>query len=107
MRAIEKISCTNNAGFVMNFSVRWLGSDGKWNSTEWNSGNYPINQTRISPNLASIGVPSDAVAITPHVHAILGTSRDGEQLVDFKDNDQVAAYEVKGTTLSFGVDLID
>lgn len=106
MRQVEKIACTNNAGFVMNFSIRWLDSSGEWKTSAWNSGNYPIDQTRTSPDLGTIGVPNDALAITPYVHAILGKSESGGPLVGYAADDQVATYEVKGTTLSYSVDLI-
>lgn len=106
MRQVEKIACTNNAGFVMNFSVQYLTSEGKWETTAWNSGNYPIDQTRTSPDLSSIGVPSDALAVTPYVHAILGTHNQGSPLVNYANNGQVGAYEVRGTTLDYSVTLI-
>ncbi|WP_018311679.1 hypothetical protein [Cupriavidus sp. UYPR2.512] len=67
MRKVEKITVDNESGFVLNFSVQWLSSDGKWNTTEWNSGNYPVAQSRTTPPLDKIGVPADAVAVTPYV----------------------------------------
>lgn len=106
MQQVQKIACVNNGGFVMNFSIRWLDSNGQWQTSEWNSGNYPINQTRTSPDLASIGVPADALAITPYVHAILGNHNIGEPLVNYAANGQTAAYNVHGTTLNYSVDLI-
>jgi len=106
MTNVEKISCTNNAGFVMNFSIQWLGADGVWTTAEWNSGNYPINQTRTSPDLASIGVPKDALAVSPYVHAILGNHESGKPYVNYANNGQVGSYEVKGTTLNYSVALI-
>ncbi|HEY0735745.1 MAG TPA: hypothetical protein VGD69_12615 [Herpetosiphonaceae bacterium] len=106
MLQIAKIACTNNAAFVMNFSIRWLDHDGIWHISEWNSGNYAINQTRTSPDLISIYVPSYARAITPYVHAILGKHGAGAPFVSYSANNQVAVYEVKGTTLDFSVNLI-
>lgn len=105
MRKVEKIACSNAAGFVMNFSIRWLDSDGSWKTSHWNSGNYPIDQTKTSPTLSSIGVPSDALAVTPYVHAILGVHNQGEPLVQAEDNGQVATYNVTGTTLDYSVKL--
>ena len=32
------IPCVNDAGFVMNSSVRRLDQDGKWNTSSWNGG---------------------------------------------------------------------
>ncbi len=105
MREIDKIACSNAAGFVMNFSIQWLDTDGTWHTTEWNSGNYPINMTRKSPSLSSIGVPEDALGVTPYVHAILGKHEQGTPLVQAADNGQVATYNVTGTTLDFQVKL--
>ncbi len=59
----------------MSFSIQWLDSNGELHTTEWNSGNYPIDQSRTSPELGSIGVPSNAIAVTPYVHAYWGTLR--------------------------------
>jgi len=106
MLQVQKVSCTNNAGFVMNFSIRWLDGDGNWNTSSWNSGNYPIDQTRTSPDLASIGIPDSALGVTPYVHAILGDHNSGSPLVGYEANGQTAVYEVKGTTLDFSVKLI-
>ncbi|RMH29142.1 MAG: hypothetical protein D6692_04640 [Planctomycetota bacterium] len=105
MRKVEKIACSNAAGFVMNFSIRWMDTDGLWHTTDWNSGNYPIDQTRTSPSLSSIGVPTDAVAVTPYVHAILGKHQQGTPAVQAADNGQVGTYNVTGTTLDFHVKL--
>ena len=102
----QYISCVNDAGFVMNFSVRWLDQDGKWNTSSWNSGNYPIDQSRTSPDLASIGVPSDALAAAPYVHAILGGSETGTPYVQYAPNGVTATYEAKGTIFSYSVELI-
>jgi hypothetical protein len=106
MTSVQYIACTNNAGFDMNFSVQYLDSSGNWNTTEWNSGTYPIDQTRTSPDLGSIGVPSSALAVTPYVHAILGDHGQGSPFVSYSANGQTGTYEVKGATLNFSVDLI-
>ena len=63
MKKVQKISCVNNAAFSMNFSIRWLDEEGRWNTSEWNSGNYPINKSRTSPDLSSIGIPDDALGV--------------------------------------------
>ena len=39
MRQVQKISVINRGAYVFNFSVQWLGSDGAWHTTSWNSGN--------------------------------------------------------------------
>lgn len=106
MLKVQKIACVNNALFVMNFSVRWLDAHGEWHTSEWNSGNYPINQTRTSPDLASIGVPADALAVTPYVHAVLGVSNSGSPMVNYAANGNTAGYTVTGTTLIYSVSLI-
>ena len=100
---VQYIACVNNAGFVMNFSVQWLSSDGTWQTSTWNSGNYPINQSQKSPDLASIGVPGDALAVTPVVNAVLGGSHQGTPFAGYQPNGQTATYEVQGTTLNFSV----
>ena len=105
MRKVDKIACSNAAGFVMNFSIRWLDSNGDWKTSEWNSGNYPIDQTRTSSSLTSIGVPEDALAVTPYVAAILGVHNEGKPYVGVEEGDQVATYNVTGTTLSYSVKL--
>lgn len=105
MRKVEKISCINNAWFVMNFSVQWLTADGKWQTSEWNSGNYPKGQTRTSPSLTSLGVPADAILVSPYVQAVAGLSHRPSEGVRAGDNGQAAAYEVTGTTLIFTVEM--
>lgn len=104
MLLVQNISCTNNAAFVMNFSIRWLDSDGNWHVTGWNSGNYPVGSTHTSPDLASIGVPTYAVAVTPYVHAILGGHEDGNTTVNYSADGATAKYNVRGVTVSFSVD---
>jgi hypothetical protein len=105
MQNVQKIACANAAGFVMNFSIRWLDASGNWFTTHWNSGNYPIDQTRTSPDLASIGVPPDALAVSPYVHAILGKSGEGTPYVAYAANGNVGTYTVSGTTLDYSVKL--
>jgi hypothetical protein len=107
MRQVEKITCFNAAAFVMNFSVQWLDDQGKWATSSWNSGNYPVGQNRTTPSLDTIGVPADAIAVTPYVHAILGVHNQGTPFVQYAKNGQAASYTVNGTTLSFSVTLVD
>ncbi|WP_395794297.1 D-arabinono-1,4-lactone oxidase [Aquimonas sp.] len=104
MKHVERIGCLNNGIFVMNFSVQWLDPSGSWKTTAWNSGNYENGLYRVSPPLASIGVPDDAIGVTPYVVAVLGTSNRGTPLVQAKSNGRLAAYEVTGTTLDFAVE---
>lgn len=108
MRSVQKITVNNKGGYVFNFSVQWLGSDGKWNTTEWNSGNYPVAQSRTTPPLETIGVPPDALAVTPYGHAVLGTSGQGTPFVGFSENSQIATYDAVGTTIiGFAINLIE
>lgn len=103
LQQVQYIACINEAAFVMNFSIQYLESDGNWKTSEWNSGNYPVGRTVKSPDLASLGVPADAIAITPYVHAILGVHNTGTPMVTYAANGQTASYKVSGTTLSYSV----
>ena len=108
MTQVQRITCINNAGFVMNFSIRWQDINENWNITQWNSGNYPINETRTSPDLETIGVnPIYVVAVTPYVQAIAGNHKSGSPSVEYQPNDRTATYQVKGTTLDYSVGLIE
>jgi len=103
---VSFITVENKGGYVFDFSVQWLGTDGKWHTTEWNSGSYAVLQSRTSPELGSIGVPSDALAVTPYGHATAGTSGQGTPFVSYAANSGIAHYTAKGTTfIGFEVDL--
>ena len=106
MIQVQYIACTNDAGFVMSFAVKWLDQSGEWHTTKWDSGHYPIDQTRTTPDLTTIGVPSDAVAIVPFVDAVLGKNETGSPYVQYATNGHTAVFEVKGTTLDYSVKLI-
>jgi FAD/FMN-containing dehydrogenase len=103
MRQVERIGCLNNGIFVMNFSIQWFDSKGSWHTSAWNSGNFDNGLYKVSPPLSSIGVPADAIGVTPYVSAVLGTSNRGAPLVQPANNGRLAAYEVTGTTLDFSV----
>lgn len=108
MRQVQKITVFNRGAYVFNFSIQWLSSDGNWHTTDWNSGNYPVAQSRTSPSLNEIGVPADALAVTPYGHAVAGKSGQGHAFVGIATNGQAATYEAVGTTLiGFDVKLID
>ncbi|MBI6138927.1 hypothetical protein [Serratia plymuthica] len=108
MRQVQKITVNNKGGYVFNFSVQWLGSDGKWHATSWNSGDYPVAQSRTTPPLNEIGVPGDALAVTPYGHAVLGSSGQGNPFVSFAPNGQIATYDAVGTTIiGFAIVLIE
>lgn len=106
MQQIQQIAVNNNGGYVMSFSVQWLDSSGQWNTSKWNSGNYPIDQTVTSPELGTIGVPTDALAVTPYVHAVWGDNAQGTPFVSYvSGSGTVATYTASGTTLSVHVTL--
>ena len=108
MRAVQKITVINKGGYVFNYSVQWLGSDGKWVTSAWNSGNFPVAQSVTTPALETIGVPADALAVTVYGHAVLGTSGQGTPFVAFQPNNQTATYDAVGTTfIGFAINLID
>jgi FAD/FMN-containing dehydrogenase len=103
MRQVERIGVLNNGIFIAEFSVQWLDSSGRWNTSTWKSGNFDNGLYRVSPPLSSIGVPADAIGVTPYVSAVAGKSNRGDPLVQSANNGRLAAYEVTGTTLNFGV----
>lgn len=106
MSAVRYIACGNSAAFVMNFSIKWqMEENGNWQETSWNSGNYSFGDERVTPDLASIGVPVDAYAIAPWVHAELGKSEGASDWVTYAANGQRAMYQVTGTTLDFHINL--
>ncbi len=107
MFSASKITVNNNGGYVFNFSVQWLSaSDGKWHTSDWNSGNYPINQAKTTPELGTIGVPEDALAVTPYGHAIAGRSGQGHGFVSYSPSGSTAVYKASGTTIiGFDIEL--
>jgi hypothetical protein len=108
MRQVQKITVNNKGGYVFSFSVQWLGSDGKWSTSEWNSGNYSVGFSRTTPDLNTIGVPADALAVTVYGHAVLGTSGQGTPFLAFAPNGQIATYDAVGTTyIGFAINLIE
>ncbi len=108
MRTVQKITVNNKGGYVFNFSVEWLGSDGKWHRSAWNSGDYPVAQSRTTPALETIGVPADALAVTPYGHALAGSYGQGTPFVSFAANGQIATYDAVGTTIiGFAINLIE
>lgn len=96
---VQKIACTNNAGFVMKFEVHTTTG-----LQTGDSGNYPIDQTRVI-DLGNLGI-AEGTEIFPVVHAILGKTNSGEPHVFYSTNGQVATYEVRGSTLNYSVNLI-
>jgi hypothetical protein len=107
MQQVSKITVSNLGGYVFNYSVQWLDTNGNWNTSDWNSGNYPIDQARTTPELGSIGVPSTALAVTVYGHAILGTSGQGHAFVQYVPGSSGSAtYNATGTTfINFAITL--
>ena len=65
-------------------------------------------QSRTTPPLNEIGVPSDAMAVTVYGHAVMGTSGQGTPFVGFAENGQIATFDAVGTTIiGFRIDLIE
>jgi hypothetical protein len=107
MLQAQYIAVVNAGAYVFNFSVQWLDSNGNWHTSDWNSGNYPVGQNRKTPSLETIGVPDDAIAVTPYGHAVLGTSGQGHAFIQFAKNGQTATYNATGTTfVGFDIALI-
>jgi len=108
MQQVAKISVVNKGGYVFNFSIQWLTSNGQWETSEWNSGNYAVGQSRTSPELGTIGVPGDALAVTVYGHAIIGRSGQGNPFVAYESGSQdVATYDAVGTTIiGFAIELV-
>lgn len=101
MLEVQKIACSNDAGFVMSFAAAC--SDGPSFSTD----TYPIDQTRVI-DLASAPFKL-GTEFWPRVNAVLGETRDvqdAREHVVFAMNGQTATYEVKGVTLDYSVTLI-
>jgi hypothetical protein len=108
MQQVSKINVNNQGGYVFNYSVQWLDSNGEWHTSDWNSGNYSVGFARETPELGSIGVTEDALAVTVYGHAILGTSGQGHAFVKYESGSQsVATYNAKGTTyIGFDIELV-
>lgn len=65
MQECSQIAVNNMGGFVFSFTVQYLDPNtGKWNTVNWHSGNYPIEQNQTSPDLGSLGVPANSI-VTP------------------------------------------
>ncbi|HJT29067.1 MAG TPA: hypothetical protein VJ784_16765 [Pyrinomonadaceae bacterium] len=108
MRPVQKITVNNKGGYAFNFSVQWVDDSGHWITSAWNSGNYTVGFSRTTPDLNTIGVPDDALAVAVYGHAVLGRSAQGTPFVAFARNDQIATYDAVGTTIiGFAINLIE
>lgn len=107
MRLVQNICCDNQSGFAMHFRIRWQDRDGEWHTTDWSSGDYAGGQARTSPDLVSIGVAADALAVRPRVHAVSGEDEDGDVILNYGANGVIAKYNVQGEPSSFEVALVD
>jgi hypothetical protein len=103
MLEVERIACSNEAGFVMNFWITWIDNGGTVRWTNNNSGDFPVGQTRVFD--LGQGNPSipEGVEVWPAVRAILGIQSEGNVHLRYKKNGQTATFRVQGTTLSFSV----
>jgi hypothetical protein len=108
MQEVSKINVVNKGGYVFNYSVQWLDSNGEWHTSDWNSGNYSVGFSRETPELGSIGVTEDALAVTVYGHAVAGTSGQGHAFIKYQSGSQnVATYDAKGTTyIGFDIELV-
>jgi FAD/FMN-containing dehydrogenase len=100
---VERIGCANHGLFVMNFTIQWLDDQGVWHTSNWNSGNFNWGEYAVSPPLSSIGVPTNALAVTPYVSAIAGVSNRATPVVQNANNGRLATYDVDGVTWQFTV----
>lgn len=99
MLEVQKIACANDAGFDLSFAA--VCSNGR----SYSSDTYPIDETRVID-----------LAATPfklgtefwlEVNAALGKTVSSTDHVVFAMNGQTATYDVRGTTQSYTVELID
>jgi hypothetical protein len=105
IQQVQKISTSNSAAFVMNFSIQYLNPDTGETGNVSGTDNYAVGQQR-TIDLDTLGIP-DGSLVRPYVNAILGTSNPGNQYVRYvKGNGGVATYRVTGTTLNFSVSLV-
>ncbi len=91
----------------MHFRICWQDRDGEWHTTDWSSGDYAGGQARMSPDLASIGVAADALAVLPCVHAVSDEDEDGDVILNYGANGVITKYNVQGEASSFAVALLD
>jgi hypothetical protein len=96
---VQKITCVNNAGFVMRFCV-----EGPSFATP-SSGDYPIDQTREIDVAESGAYVIPGTVIQPLVHALDGKTKSGPPVI-FEQNGLTAVYSVTGTTLDYSIKLI-
>jgi len=103
--AVEKIACSNEAAFVMDFWISSIDDDGNSGFTNNNSGNYPVGQTRVF-NLGQ-GDPSisEGSIVWPTVKAEAGNQVDANKRLRYAKNGQTATFLVRGTTLNFSVEI--
>jgi hypothetical protein len=105
IQQVQKISSSNSAAFVMNFSIQYLNPNTGETGNVGGTDNYPVGQQR-TIDLDTLSIP-DGSLVRPSVNAILGASNPGNQYVRYvKGNGGVATYNVTGTTLNFSVSLV-
>ncbi len=97
---VQKITCVNEGGFVMNFWVDWPQGN-RWLHTD-STRNYPVGQQE-TIDLKDYGIP-DGADIWPGVQAILGKNQDGPHVLKYSPNGQTATFYIHGTTFDIRVD---
>lgn len=102
-KEVQKISCSNDAAFVMDFKIGYKDKEGKEKESKTNSGSYPIDQWR-TIDLSNLDPAIDeGTEVWVKAHASGGTTNNGNTKLVYRKNNQVASYVVKGTTLIFSV----
>ncbi|RWA51307.1 hypothetical protein AU476_23470 [Cupriavidus sp. UYMSc13B] len=107
LKQYQKMTITveNQTDYVFGFTVGWRRSGDEWD--EWDKRNtadpkiadHPTSQSRTTPPLHEIGVPADAVEVTPYGRRVNdGTQVQGKPPVPYAPNGKSATY--KATTLT-------
>lgn len=98
MNVVQKIACTNNAPFEMNFEV---DTPNGFKTPE--TSNYPMGQTKVI-DLDKFGI-AEGTKIQPVVHAEGGETVSGDPPVCYAKNGQTATYKVNGKACNYSVKL--
>jgi hypothetical protein len=92
MPVVSKITCQNNAGFVMKFRVEWDSMASGWTDT------YP-NPQSASIDLHTLNIPKGAQVRT-EIQAELGEHKHCKDTVEYDPaSTESALYVISGTTL--------
>ena len=102
IREVQRITCNNSGGFVMQFWVYYTDDNGNQRHTN-STHQFPVGQSA-TIDLDGKGVPEGSI-IYPSVKAIAGKSNDNGRRVKYSRNGQTASYRCHGTTFDVKVDL--